>query len=143
MVNKNTVDYYPNPYHLVSRMHTLIFLYIPEGFISAEYFLGFFPKPAYSTLVAKKFQIYSTKITANIFVSQKIESVYFYSWPEAKLSFRFLSLSSKQMGSTHSSQIVFFKDTFCWGENGKRINELEKIPKLTQSLDTSIGHKFG
>ena len=42
MVNKNTVDYYPNPYHLVSRMHTLIFLYIPEGFISAEYFLGFF-----------------------------------------------------------------------------------------------------
>ena len=70
MVNKNTVDYYPNPYHLVSRRHTLIFLYIPEGFISAEYFLGFFPKPAYSTLVAKKFQIYSTKITANIFVKK-------------------------------------------------------------------------
>ena len=143
MVNKNTVDYYPNPYHLVSRMHTLIFLYTPEGFISPEYFLDFFPKPAYSTLVARKFQIYSVKITANIFVSQKIESVLFYSWHESKLSSRFLSLSCKQMGSTHSSQTVFFKDTFCWGENGERIIELEKIPKLTQSLDTSIGHKSG
>ena len=36
-------------------------------------------------MVAEKFQIYSIKITANTFVSQKIESVYFYACPQAKL----------------------------------------------------------
>ena len=37
-------------------------------------------------MVAETFQIYSVKITANTFVSQKIESVHFYSCPQAKLS---------------------------------------------------------
>ena len=44
-------------------------------------------------MVAEKFQIYSVRITANTFMSQKIESVHFYSCPQAKLSPRFLSLS--------------------------------------------------
>ena len=34
----------------------------------------------------EKFQIYGVKITANTFVSQKIESVHFYSCPQTKLS---------------------------------------------------------
>ena len=34
----------------------------------------------------EKFQIYSVKITANTFVSQKIESFHFYSCPQTKLS---------------------------------------------------------
>ena len=44
-------------------------------------------------MVAKKFKIYSIKITANILVSKKIESVQFYWRPQAKLFPRFLSLS--------------------------------------------------
>ena len=36
-------------------------------------------------MVAEKFQIYSVKITENTFVNQKIESVHFYSGPQAKL----------------------------------------------------------
>ena len=32
-------------------------------------------------MVAEKFQIYSVKITANTFASQKIEAVHFYSCP--------------------------------------------------------------
>ena len=67
----------------------IIFLWTPKGFISPV-FLEFFPKPVYSTMVAKKFQIYSVKTTANTFVSQKIESVQFYLCPQAKLSPRFL-----------------------------------------------------
>ena len=35
-------------------------------------------------MVAKKFQIYSVKTTANTFVSYKIESVQFYSCPPSK-----------------------------------------------------------
>ena len=37
-------------------------------------------------MVAENFQIYGIKITPNTFVSQKIESVHFYSYPQAKLS---------------------------------------------------------
>ena len=35
-------------------------------------------------MVAEKFQIYSVKITANRLVSQKIESIQFYSCPPSK-----------------------------------------------------------
>ena len=59
MVNKHTVNYHASPSQLISRIH-----------------IQFFPKPLYSAMVAEKFQIYSVKITANTFVSQKIESVF-------------------------------------------------------------------
>ena len=42
MVNKHTVDYHPSPSQLISRIHTLIFLWTPKGFISPESFLNFF-----------------------------------------------------------------------------------------------------
>ena len=41
-------------------------------------------------MVAEKSQIYSVKITANTFLNQKIESVHFYSCPQAKHSPKFL-----------------------------------------------------
>ena len=63
-------------------------------------------------MIEKKFQIYSVEITANTFVSQKVESVHFYSCLQAKLSPRFLALSSRQTGIAHSSRIVFFEDIF-------------------------------
>ena len=69
-------------------------------------------------MVAEKFQIYSVKTTANTFVSQKIESVRFYSCPQAKLSPRCLSLSPRQRG----------------GED----YVVEKITKINKG----IGHKF-
>ena len=47
-------------------------------------------------MVAEKFQIPSVKITATAFVSQKIESVQFYSYRQAKLSPMFLSLSLRR-----------------------------------------------
>ena len=81
----------------------VIFLLTPTGFVSlARVFLEFSSKPVYSTMVAEKFQIYSVKITGNTLVSQKTESVQFYSCPQAKLSLRFLSLSPRQTGIAHS-----------------------------------------
>ena len=48
-------------------------------------------------MVAEKFQIMVLRLLANaLFVSQKIESIHFYSCPQAKLSPRFLSLSPLQ-----------------------------------------------
>ena len=91
----------------------IIFLSAPRGFISpARVFLEFSPKPVYSTMVAEKFQIYSVKTTANTFVSQKIESVQFYSCPQAKLSPRFLSLSPRQTGIAHFPEQHFLKIFF-------------------------------
>ena len=49
-------------------------------------------------MVKEKIQIYSVKTTADIFVSQKIEPVQFYSCPQAKLlpGRRELSIPQKQ-----------------------------------------------
>ena len=69
-------------------------------------------------MVAKNIQIYSVKITANKFVSQKIESVHFYSYPQAKLSPRFLSLSPRQTGIVHYFQTPFSEDIFFLAERG-------------------------
>ena len=44
-------------------------------------------------MVAEKFQIYSVKITANTFLSQKIGSVYFYSCPPPPPPFALAKLS--------------------------------------------------
>ena len=63
-------------------------------------------------MVAEKFQIYSFKTTANTFVSQKIESIQFFSYPQAKLSPRSLSLSTRQAGIAHCSRTAFSKDIF-------------------------------
>ena len=61
-------------------------------------------------MVAEKFQIHRVKITASTFVNQKIESAHFYSFPQAKLSPRFLSLSPRQTGIAHPSQTALSED---------------------------------
>ena len=42
MVNKHTVNYHPSPSQLISRIHPLVFLWTPKGFMSPELFLNFF-----------------------------------------------------------------------------------------------------
>ena len=71
-------------------------------------------------------------------MSQKIESVYCYSYPQAKLCNRFLSFSSRQKGIAHSSRTVFFEDIFFLERKRERIIELKKIPKLTKVSVTSL-----
>ena len=82
MVSKHTIDYHPSPSKSISRIHPLIFLWTPKEFISPVSFLNFFL--VYSIMVAEKFQIYSVQINANAFVSQKLESVHYYSCPQSK-----------------------------------------------------------
>ena len=102
------------------RLLIITFLWTPRGF-SLRVFLEFSPKFVYSTMVAEKLQVYSAKITANTFANQKIESVHFYSCPQAKLSPRFLSLSSRQTGIAHSSWTAFFEDIFPEEKEGGRL----------------------
>ena len=78
-------------------------------------------------MFAEKFQIYNVKTTAITFVSQKIE---LYSCPQAKLSPRFLSLSSRQTGIAHSSQTAFSEDIFSRAERGGQDYVVQKITKF-------------
>ena len=91
--------------HIVD--YRLSYLYGHLRAFLSRVFLELFPKPVYSTMVTKEFKIYSVKITANTFVNQKIESVHFYSCPQANLSPKFLSLSPKKTGIAHSFRTTF------------------------------------
>ena len=41
-VNKHTVDYHPSPSQLISKIHPLIFLRTPKGFISSKSLFNLF-----------------------------------------------------------------------------------------------------
>ena len=115
MLNKHTVHYHPSPSQLISRIHTLIFLWKPKGFISPESFFNFFLNLYIPPWLRKKFK-FSVNITANTFVIQKIEPAHIHLCPRAKLYRKFLSLSPRQKGIAHSSKTVFFEDIFSWEE---------------------------
>ena len=71
MVNKHTADYHPSPPKLTSRIHPLIFLWTPKGFIfSPECFFNFF-KPVFRTMVVEIFQIHGVKITGKYICKSK------------------------------------------------------------------------
>ena len=86
MVNKHTVDYHPSPSELTSRIHPLIFLWTLKKFLSPEYFLNFFSNLYIPPWLRKSFKFMVLRLLENTFVSEKLESVYFYSYPQAKLS---------------------------------------------------------
>ena len=87
MVNKHTVNYHPSPSQLISRIHPLIFLWTPKGFISPESFLNFFLNLYIPPWLQKSFKFIVLRLLANTFVNQEsVESVNFYSCPQAKLS---------------------------------------------------------
>ena len=71
MVNKHSVDYHPIPSQLISRIHTLIFLWNPKGFVSPESSFNFILNLYVPPCLLKNFE-FSVKITSNTFVSQKI-----------------------------------------------------------------------
>ena len=89
MVNKHTVDFHPNPSSSTSSIHPLIFLWTATGFISAESFFNFFLNLYVPPCLRESFKFMVLRLLANIFVSQTIESLHFYSCPQAKLSPRF------------------------------------------------------
>ena len=141
MVNKHTVDYHLSPSQLISRIHPLIFLWAPKGFIFPESFLNFFLNQYIPPWLQKGFKFIMLRLLANTFVSQKIESVHFYSYPKQN---PLPSLSPRQKGIAHSSGTRFSEDIFPeqkGGGSGERIMELKKIPKLLRVLVTS-SNKF-
>ena len=79
MVKEFTVNHNPIPSEFIWRMHTLIFLWTPKGFISSEYFLNFFLDLYVQRCLQNSFKLMMLILLENKFVSQKIESVHIYS----------------------------------------------------------------
>ena len=89
-------------------------------------------------MVAEKFQIYSVWLTANTFVSQKFESVHFYSCPQLKVFPRFVFILPQADGNYPFHPFQRFLKMLSSEEKGCRIMKLKKLPKLTKVLFTSF-----
>ena len=85
-------------------------------------------------MVAKSFKFMVLRLLAKSFVNQKVESVHFYSCPQAKLSPRFSSLPPRQKEITHSSQTAFSKNLFFPSrKKGGENYRAEKMKKIRNS----------
>ena len=136
MVNKHTVDYHSSPSQLTSRIHPVIILWTPRGFISSETFLNFFLSLYIPSWLRKSFEYMVLRLLANRFIRQKIESLHFYSCSQAKLSSRFLSLPSQAQGN-HQFLCVFWRSIFSPAERG-RGEEYYGVEKTTKIKPTRV-----
>ena len=63
MVNKYTVNYHPSLSELTSRIHPVIFLWTPKGFIFLECFLNFFSNLYIPPWCGKNYGVNGVKVT--------------------------------------------------------------------------------
>ena len=126
---KNTLDHNPISSQLISRMHPLIFLWTPKGFISSESFLNFFVNLYIPPWLRKSFIFIVLRLLANIFVSQKIESVHFYSCsPSKTLPQVFIIIPQAKGNCLFLPNFIFWRYFFFSRIGGRGL--------------PSIGHKF-
>ena len=114
MVNKHTVNYHTSLSELTSRIHPLIFLWTPKGFIAPEYFLNFSSNLDIPPWLQKSFKFIVLRLLENM--SPKIDSIHFYSCPQTKLSSMFLSSPPRQKEITHFSKQHFLSMYFSQAE---------------------------
>ena len=79
-------------------------------------------------MVVERFQIYSVKITANTSVSQKIESVHFYSCPQEKLSPGFIIILQTDGNCPFLLNSIFWRYFFFRRKGGQNYG----FDKITQ-----------
>ena len=132
MVNKNTADYHPSPSQSISRIHPVIFLWTPKGFISPEFFLNFFLNLYIPPKLRKSFKFMVLILLANKYISDpKNRICSFLIMPQAKPSPRVLSLPPMQKEITHSFQTAFFEGLCFIYQKVVRITELTKLLKCS------------
>ena len=129
IVNKKTVDYHPSPSKLTSRIHPLIFLLTPKGFISPEFFLNFFLNLYIPTWLRKSFKFMVLRLLANTFVSQKIEFVHFTHAPKQNSPLGFYHYPQAEGNYPYLQNSVFGRSIFFPAERGED-HGIEKITKI-------------
>ena len=107
-------------------MHPPIFPWTPKDFISPEYFLNFFPKPVYPTIVTETFQIHGGKITGKYNRETKNRVCSFLLMPLYNIFLQvFYYHYSRQKEITFFPETTVFENLFSPVERG-RIMELKK-----------------
>ena len=137
MVNKHTVNYHPSPSQLISRIHTLIFLWTPKGFISPESFLNFFLNLYIPPWLWKSFKfIVLRSLQIHLWVINWICS--FLLMPRSKtLPQLFIIILQADVNCSFLPNSVFWRYFFLsrkWGED-------YGVDKNTK-ISNGIGHKF-
>ena len=125
MINKHTVNYHPSPSQWISRIHPLIFLWTPKGFISPESFLNFFLNLYIPPWLRKSFKFIVLRLLANTFVSQKIESAHFYSCFQAKFSPGFYHYHPGRRNFSFLLNSVFWRSFFPQQNRGRELWRLK------------------
>ena len=111
-------------------MHPLIFLWTPKDFISPEYFLNFFLKPVYTTMITETFQIHGGRITGKYNCETKNWICSFLLMPPYSTFLQvFYYHYSRHKEITFFPETTVFENPFSPVERG-RIVELKKWPKL-------------
>ena len=113
MVNEHTVDYHPSPSELTSRIHPLVFLWTTKGFIfSPQYFLNLIWNLYIAPWLRKSFKFTVLRLLENTFVSQKIESLFIFTYvPKQKSllgSYHYHSRQEEISLLPHTTFFVFF-----------------------------------
>ena len=120
MVNKYTTPVLQNQLqgHTLSYFHALL-----GSYYSLQSILNFFSNRYIAPWLQKMLKFMVLRLLENTFVSQKIESVHFYLYPQVKNSAKFLSLPLQAGGN-----FPFPPHVFCifFQQNGRRIVELKK-----------------
>ena len=134
MVNEHTVDYHPSPSEFTSRIRCLIFLWIPKGFISPEYFLIFFWNLYIPPWLQSCFKFMVLRLLENTFVSQKTNLC-----PKQNSPPGFYHYHSRQKEITHFPQTKCLENLFFVSRQGEayRAENMIKI-KLARVLVTSF-----
>ena len=91
-------------------------------------------------MAAEKFQIYSVKITANTFVSQKIESVFTHAHKK-NLPRNFIIIFQADGNCPFLPNSVFWRNFFLRKKVGWGGGEDYGVEKNTK-INKGIGHKF-
>ena len=134
---KQTYCRLPSPSQWTSRIHPLIFLWTPKGFISPETFLNFFLNLYIPSWLRKSFK-FMVKITGKYICESKKWICSFLLVPPNKPLPQVLIITPRQRETTYSSRTVFSEDLFfpqqkvdvSGGRGEERIMELKKLPKL-------------
>ena len=132
MVSEYSVNCHTSPSGLTLRIQPLSYF---SGFLwglsLSRIFDEFVLKHVYPTMIGKIFKFMVLRLLDNVFVSEKIKSINFYSCPQAKLSARFSSSPPRQKEITHFPKAAFCENLFSRSRKGRGGHcGTEKRPKL-------------
>ena len=137
MVSKHTVDYHPSAAQLISRIHHLIFLWIPKGFISPESLLNFFLNLYIPPWLRKSFKFTVLRLLQIHLQVKKLNLFIFTHAPKQNFPPSFYHYPPGRRELPISPEQCFWRYFFLRRKGAENYG-VEKNTKINKG----IGHKF-